>query len=332
MIRFGVIGAGGFADKKPIPALRESKDCQLEALMVRDLERAKKLAEKHGANKYYDSVDSLLKDKDIDAVYIATPVYMHKEYTIKAAEYGKDILCEKPMALNPAECKEMIKTCQEKRVKLMIGFMMRFHSYHQRIKELINQGTLGKIISARAQLHLWYPDTPGAWRQTPKLGGGGAIMDLGSHCIDLLCFLLGDVKEVVTIVDTIAFNYPVEDAATLLLKFKNKAQAIVDNSFAIPNRENLLEIYGTKGTILASKTIGPFTDPQMKLITERGEEKFNIPFINLYQAEFEHFAKCIKENREPSITAADGLKNMEIISAAYQSSKTKKIQRVNGGV
>ncbi len=123
MIRWGVIGAGGFADKKPIPALKKGKDCKLEALMVRDLERAKKLAEKHGAKKCYDNVDDLLENKDIDAVYIVTPVYLHKDHVIKSAESGKHVLCEKPMALTVAECQEMVDACDSKNVKLGIGYM-----------------------------------------------------------------------------------------------------------------------------------------------------------------------------------------------------------------
>jgi len=323
-IRWGVLGAGGFADKRPLPGLQNADNAKIEAIMVRDLDRAKKLADKYKAPKYYDNVDSFLKDKDIDAVYICTPVYLHKEQTIKAACKGKHILCEKPMALNRNEAEEMIKICKKNKVKFMPAFMLRFHTSLLKIKALIEQGALGRIISARAQLYLWYPDMSGAWRQNTKLGGGGCLMDLGPHCLDLLCFLFGEVEAVSAMKDTIAFNYPVEDTIHVLIKFKNKVQAMMDLAFSIPSRENLLELYGTKGTILCRKVIGPFKDPVMRLITEKGEEDISVPYEDTYQAEFSHFSECLTEEKEPKVTAQEGLYNLELIQAIYRAAETKK--------
>ena len=326
MIRWGVVGTGGFASKRPIPGLNKANNCQLYAVASRT--RAKSLAEKHSAQKYYDNVDDLLADSNIDAVYIATPVYLHYEHTLKSARAGKHILCEKPMALNVKQAREMVKVCSQNNSLFMPGFMFRFHTSHRRIKQLIEEGFLGQIISTRAQLYLWYPDISGAWRQSWKTGGGGCLMDVGSHCLDLLCFLLGEVDSVVAMKDTISFKYEVEDTAYVLLKFKNRSQAVLDTAFSVPHRENFLEVYGTKGTILARKTIGPFTDPVMKLITEKGEEDISLPYEDTYQAEFEHFAKCLEEGIPLSVTGLDGLKNLEIISAAYHSSKTGQIQKI----
>jgi len=328
-VKWGVTGAGGIADKRIIPAIREAKNSEIASLMVRNLGRAKKLANKHGAKGYYDNVPDLLKDEQIDAVYIATPVYLHCEQTIQAAEHGKHVLCEKPMAMTVEECKRMISACKKNRVKLMIGFMMRFHSYHQKIKQLIDERVLGRIIQIRAQLHLWYPDAPGSWRQDPKLGGGGSLMDLGAHCLDLLRFFLGESTRVMAMVDTVAFDYPVEDTATVILKFENRAQGIIDACFNIPHRENLLEVYGTKGTILASRTIGPFEDPKTKLITDEGVKELDIPYINKYEAEIEHFSECIEKDLEPSITGMDGLKNTQLILAAYESAKSGRAVEAN---
>ncbi|MCD6318155.1 Gfo/Idh/MocA family oxidoreductase [Candidatus Aerophobetes bacterium] len=329
-IKWGVIGAGGFADKRSLPGMREARNCELTAVMVRNLDRAKKLAKKHGASKFYDKVEDLFKDEEIDAVYIATPVYLHKEHTIMAANYGKHVLCEKPMAMNTKECEEMIKACQDNKVKLMIGFMKRFHPFHQQIKRLIDEGKIGQIVEIRCQLHLWYPDTPGAWRQNPTLGGGGCLMDVGSHCIDLLCFLVGDVTEVMARAENVIFNYPVEDISTLILKFSTGAQGIVDTSFSIPYRENPVEIYGTRGTILAFRTMGPFNNPHAKMITENREEELKIPYTHdVYQAEFEHFAQCIQKNTPPLISGEDGLKNIQIIQAAYASAKEGKIVKIS---
>ncbi len=322
MIRWGVIGAGGFADKKPIPALCKSRGCKLHALMVRDLDRAKKLAEKHGVNKYYDNVDTLLDDSDIDAVYIVTPVYLHKEHVIKSAESGKHALCEKPMALTIAECQEMIDACAGSHVKLGIGYMRRFHPYHQKIKEIIDSGKIGKVIEVRAQTHLWYPKVENAWRQNPALGGGGALMDVGSHCLELLQFFLGRIESVSAVMQNAAFDYPVEDISVVTLQFRNGAVGIIDSSFAIPHRENLLEVYGTEGTLLAAKTAGPFTDPVLRLLNKDGEKRIDLPeAIDQYQVQFEQFADCIINDKKPPVDGKDGLENLKITLAAYQSAK-----------
>ncbi len=323
MLKWGVIGAGGFADRRVIPQILEAKGCELEAVMVRDRERAEKIAGKHGAKKAYDSVEKLLEDAEIDAVYICTPLYLHREHALLAAGKGKHILCEKPMALNQRECEEMIAVCREAGVKLMIGFMMRFHPVHRKAKELVEKGTLGDIVLANIQNFLWYPRTEGAWRQTPELGGGGALMDVGSHCIDLLSFLLGEVKKVSGTVANAIFDYPVEDTSLLTLQFKGGAHGVVENSFAIPHRENHLEIYGSKGTLLISRSIGPFKDFQMKLITEEGEKIFVIPYEDPYRKEFEEFVKAVEEDTLPPIPGEAGKENIKIIEAAYLSSREK---------
>jgi len=318
-VKWGIIGAGGFADKRPLPALKNAKGCEITALMDIDLKRAESLAAKYGAARFYDNVDELVKDESVQAVYIATPVPLHREHTEKAASAGKHILCEKPMAATSGDCSKIIAICKENRVKLMVGMMLRFHSYHRKIKEMIEEGLLGEIIKARTQLYLWYPEVPGAWRQDYSLSKGGCMMDVGVHCLDLLRFLLGDVKEVVSSsVDNFAFSYLVEDSAAVILKFQNGSQGIIDVAWCIPHRENLLEIYGTKGSIIAERTIGPFTNPEMKLITEKGEEKLDIPYVNTYQAEFEHFAQCIRDDREPLATGEDGLANIRVIEDIYK--------------
>jgi predicted dehydrogenase len=204
----------------------------------------------------------------------------------------------------------------------MPGFMFRFHTSHLRIKELIEEGALGEIVSARAQLYLWYPDMPGAWRQRRQTGGGGCLMDVGSHCLDLLCYLLGEVKTVVGIQDTATFGYEVEDIIHVLLKFQNRAQAVVDVAFSLPHRENPLEIYGTEGALLARKTIGPFTDPVVKWISKRGEEDISPPFQNTYTAQFAHFAECIEQNRQPRVGAREGIYNLRLIEAIYRSAES----------
>ncbi len=325
MVRWGVIGAGGFADKRAIPGMLEAENCRLHAVMVRDATRAQDLAEKHGAQAWYNDIGGLLADDAVDAVYVCTPVHLHREHTLRAAHAGKHVLCEKPLALTAEQGEEMARVCEMLGRLLVPGFMFRFHTCHRRMKEIIEAGALGQVVSARVQLYSWYPDTPGAWRQVRRTGGGGCLMDVGSHCLDLLCYLLGDVSSVSAMADTSVFEYEVEDIIHVLVKFENRAQGVIDVGFSVPNRENHLEVYGTKGSLLARKTVGPFVDPTVRLITEDGEEDVSMPFENTYAAEFEHFAECIESDEPPRVGAREGVENLRLMEAVYRSVDSRRV-------
>mgnify|MGYP000070600834 CR=1 FL=1 len=342
-IRWGVIGCGGIAYRRTIPeGITRANDSKLVAVMDVNEKIVKEVAKKYGAKKYYLKEEDLLKDEEIDAVYIATPNYLHTKQAIAAAEAGKHVLCEKPLALTVKECEDIIQACQRNNVKLQVGFMMRFHACHQEALRIIKQGLIGQPVMGRAQLTCWYPEIPGAWRQNPKLGGGGALVDMGVHCIDLLRMFFGEVDEVSAFTDTITFSYPVEDTSIVNLKFKSKVYGVVDNFFNIPDAaaQNRLEIYGTKGCILADGTIGQESTGKLKVYIQEKErgyeaaqkreavgmkiEEITPTPINMYQAEVEHFIKCIREDLEPINSGYEAIKNLKVILAAYESSKTGK--------
>jgi predicted dehydrogenase len=285
--------------------------------MVRDLERARKLAEKYAAPRWYDHVPDLLADPDVDAVYVATPVNVHAEHVIAAAQHGKHVLCEKPMALNVAECQQMIDACAAHGVKLMVCFPMRFVPQHQRMREVVQGGGLGEIVFARVQLAKWYPLDPTVWRSDPARSGGGVLMDLGSHLLDFLRFVVGEIVEVSAAVSHRAFDVPVEDTAAVRVRFANGGHGFVDTSFSVFHAQNLVEIYGTRGTLFrAPGDAGP------RLITAAGEEVLTGEPVQVYRAEMEHFSQCILDGTEPVSTGADGLRNITLIQAAYESART----------
>lgn len=319
-IKWGVIGAGGIADRRIIPdGIIPANNAQLVAVMDIDETKAKTVARKYGNVPYYTHEEDLLNDPNVEAVYIATPLHLHCRQTCMAAKAKKHVLCEKPMALNVQECASMIKACKKNDVKLAIGLMMRFHAYHQRLKEMIERGELGKIVMGRAQLSCWYPPMEGAWRQYPKLGGGGSLIDMGAHCIDLLEMLIGKVSEVSCFSGRLVHEYKSEDSAAVLLHFKNGAMGIVDNFFNIPDNasKNSLEIYGSKGSVLAKGTIGQMPDGEMIAYLEkelkeydakqeRKEKNVEIKIsprpVNIFQAEIEHFSHCIEKDAEPLVS------------------------------
>ncbi|OGF46514.1 MAG: hypothetical protein A2452_01040 [Candidatus Firestonebacteria bacterium RIFOXYC2_FULL_39_67] len=354
MIKMGVIGACGIAKRRTIPeGILKAKNVKLVALMDVQKEAVKETAKQFKVKKYYTKEEDLINDKDVQAVYIAAPTYLHAELTIKAAKAGKHVFVEKPMAMNPSECKVMINECKKNKVKLMVGFLMRFHAYHQKIKELIDGGIIGSPVLARAQLSCWYPEIKGAWRQDLKLGGGGSIIDMGMHCIDLLRMLMGEVTEVSAFTANTAFKYKTEDNAVFIMKFKNNALAMVDSSFCVQDftSNNVLEIFGLKGAIKSEFTIGQSAggkvvvsytakdagyeasqsreEKEKEIIYDSSNVKKEDPVpVNTYKSEIEHFADCIEKDKEPLISGEEGLRIQEIVAALYESAKTGKKVKV----
>ncbi len=343
-VRFGVLGACGIAERRTIPeGILKAKNAELVAVMDIQREKVEKLAEEYGV-MYFTKEEDLLSDSNIDAVYIATPVYLHYQHVITAAAKGKHILCEKSMAKTVEECEEMISTCKRNGVKLSVGFMMRHNVYHERIKEMLDNGEFGKPVMGRAQLSCWYPEIKGAWRQNPELGGGGSLIDMGSHCIDLLEMFFGRAVKVSAFTKTNAFSYKVEDTAVVILEFENGAYGIVDTCFSIPDNssKNMLEVYGTKGSVIARGTIGQLPGGEVTAYVERrtkgyeaeqaraaGEgEKIVLAPKNTYQKEIEDFCEMIENGEESSSTGEDGLWNQKVVLAAYESSNSGRSVRL----
>ena len=339
-VKWGVIGCGGIADRKTIPeGIIPAKNAELVAVMDVTEDKLKEVSEKYSNVRSYLSEEELVNDREVDVVYTATPVYLHSKQVALAACAGKHILCEKAMALTIKDCQDMINVCKENKVKLGIGFMMRYHAYHIKAKEMVEEGLLGKITFCRAQLSCWYPDIEGAWRQDSELGGGGSLIDMGSHCIDVLETIIGSkVEEVSCFTDTLVHHYPVEDTAVAILRFDNGAQGVVDNCFSIPDAssKNRLEIYGSKGSILAEGTIGQLPGGEMwayreketkgyesQQVREASSTKVEIKLvpINMYQAEIEDFSRCIEEDSTHSITGEDGLWSQKVMLACYESAR-----------
>jgi len=329
-IKWGIIGTGIISERNMIPAMLKARDTELAAVMDVNADRVKKIADDFSIPKFYTREEQLLKDKNIEAVYIATPGHLHAKQVIEASKHGKHILCEKPMALTVKECEEMMAACQGNNVKLTIGFMMRFHPHHLKAKELIETKAIGEIVKARAQWNFWYPPREGLWRHAPDLGGGGCLMDVGVHCVDLLRFLAGEVAEVAALTGNVIFQYPVEDISTLALKFKTGAHGIIDNSFAVDskNSPNGIEVYGTKGVIATSKTISCFVGGTMTTFIDGKEERYPASEVDTYQKEIENFADCIKGKKNSCVSGEDGLYALKTVLAGYESAKSKRTVQV----
>ena len=317
-LKWGVLGAGSVAQRRAMPAITKAEDAELYALLSRDGGRAQRLATEHGARTYYTTVSELLSDEALDAIYVSTPVYLHCEQVIEAAERGFHVLCDKPMAMNTEECQRMIDACQANGVHLQICFLFRFHSCFQGIKNWVAEGRLGGIVQGRVPFLKPFPIPPGAWRGNPNQGGGGSLMDLGAHGVDLLRYILGEVGQVSAFCNTVFHGYDVEETGMIMMRFENGAQGFVDTSFAAAGCDLVIEIYGTDGWVWV------YNDDGWKIkLSSNGESQIvDSHFEDLYQSQFEHFARCVTEGEQPIVTGIDGLRTNAILAAAYESDRT----------
>lgn len=257
-VKWAVIGAGGIADRRTIPAILKNKDSILVAVMDRVPTVAEAIGNKYSVSYFTDEAE-MLKSVDCDAVYIGTPVMCHVQQALTALRYGKHVFLEKPIAINAEEAERLVNEFKSAGKQLTIGYMMKYHNLHEQAKALIAKDEIGQVNSVRAQFTCWYPDIPNAWRQKKSLGGGGAIMDLGVHCIELLEYLLDDEMEAVkALYSTRTFSYEVEDGGVIIFRTKGGVLGHIDVNFNIPDAasESKLELYGSKGYILCSNTLG----------------------------------------------------------------------------
>ena len=332
MIRWCIIGAGGIADRRTIPALLEDKDNVLVALMEKNEQVGESVSKKYGV-KCYNDEEEMLKNEDCDAVYIGTPVFCHYNQSMLALKYGKHVFIEKPIGLNAQEGREMLDAFKKANKQLFIGYMMKYHNLHQRAQEIVAKGGIGQVSSIRMQFTCWYPDIKGAWRQVKALGGGGAIMDLGVHCFELAEYLLGEkIVETKSFYATRTFSYEVEDSAIIAFKTESGILGHVDVSFNVPDKasNSKLEIYGTKGNLICSGTLAQEEVGEMSYIyspqgdydaaQSRAEIK---PLIecgkksNLYLKQIRHFTDLIKKGTCDYFYAEKAVHIQEIVDAIY---------------
>jgi predicted dehydrogenase len=339
-VKWGVIGSGGIARRRTIPeGIIPSEHSQLISVYDIDQEVNTSVAEEYNVTPA-GSVEELL-NSGLEAVYVASPVNLHLEHVTRCAKTGKHVLCEKPLGLTVGEAEEIVRISNEDGITLGTGFMMRFLAQHQAALKLIKEGKLGKPVYGRAQLSCWYPSIEGAWRQDPVTGGGGSLMDMGSHCIDLLEMFFGQIKSVSCFINNSIHSYKSEDSAIVALFFENGAMATIDTFFCIPDKssKSILELYGSKGSILAKGTIGQGISGEMTAFLEEEKPGYNskqtrshseglsinpVP-VNTYQAEIDEFSLAIIEKRDPANNFTIGIRNQKILSACYKSADSRKV-------
>ena len=327
MVKWGIIGCGNVAENKGGPALYRASGSQLIAVMRRDKEKAADFAKRHGAKRYYDKVEDLLADPEVNAVYVATPVNLHHPHTIQAARAGKHIICEKPMALNALECEEMIDVCRENKVQLMVAYYRRFFPEALKMKEILEGGEIGKVVLARVQYSGFYhpdPSDPRSWRILPEVSGGGGMVDLGSHRLDLLNYLLGGVEDVAAFTDTQTFDFGVDDSAALILRYQSGAQAVANFNWNTKIECDQFEIYGIEGRLAADR----LGDGRLRVEHGGKVEEYKSPPNQITHLPLvENFVESLNSGKETLVPGEEGLRTSQVLDAAYRSSQNRKVEK-----
>jgi D-xylose 1-dehydrogenase (NADP+, D-xylono-1,5-lactone-forming) len=323
-LKWGVAGLGKYAEHSFIPTISLFRRSVVNSVFSNDINRAKNIAEKFGINKKFSNYDEFL-NSDINTVYIASANFSHYEQVIKAAKAGKNILCEKPLALNSAQADEMVRTCKEKNVLFAVNYVYRFHPQIIKTKELIENKLLGKIISINLSFNIDFP--PGDnFRHNKELSGGGALRDLGTHLIDILRYLGGEFDIIGGTVDSIIYKSGVDDFASALLKFKNSGYGYFNCSYNSKKAFNRIEILGHKGAINIDSFIGAKHAPSKLTIMLDGEAKrsFRKRGNKLYYL-LKSVQKSFLINEEPLVTGYDGYLNLKLMEELEDKSRSENI-------
>lgn len=306
------------------PAMQNVAGHRLAAVMRRDAAEAKAFGQEFGVDRVYTSAGELVGDPEVEAVYIATPPSSHAGLTALAAGAGKHVLCEKPVATSVQEAEGMIEVCARHSVRLMICHYQRFNLRHQQIRKWLQNGEIGRVVSVRVNFSSYSPppSEPGveAWRHSRAIAGGGPIMDLGSHCLDLLMYLCGPIETSAVLTDSLAYSSDVEDTATLLLRLSSGAQATVTTHWSAwvpePERSNAIEILGTKGTILAYPLFSKDSSGGLFLDRASGREDHSRgPGKKIHEEVIEHFRQAIKTGGPVLAPAEDTVEGLRVILA-----------------
>jgi len=326
-IKWGIIGCGDVAEHKGGPALYNVEGSALFGVTDINLDKAEDFKKRHGAKKCYAAAEEMLDDKEIDAVYVATPVRFHCEYSIQSATAGKHVLCEKPFAMNADENKQMVEACRKNNVKLAAAYYRRFFAHIQKIKSLIVEGAIGDVVLAQSNYTGYYnpaklyPQDADQWRTDRQMAGGGVVMNCGSHRIDLLVYLLGDVAEVSAFVDTLHCNYAVEDSSVIIMRFATDAQAVMNFNQNVRASTDEFAIYGTEGKIIAT----PLDSGKIMLHNASGIQEYHLPPTKItHFGLVQDFVQSIVAQREPISSGEEGLKASLVMDAAYKSSELKR--------
>jgi 1,5-anhydro-D-fructose reductase (1,5-anhydro-D-mannitol-forming) len=322
-IGWGIVGLGRIAETEIAPAVTAAPNSTLSGVVSRTAAKAQEFAERHGAASAYDDYRALLDDPAVDAVYIATPNALHADQVVAAAEAGKHVLCDKPLATTVADAERAVAACDAAGVGLGITFQTRNHEGMRDIRDLLAAGGIGSVRLVQVELGTGRK-LPQNWRTDPALAGLGVLNNLGVHAYDLLRYLLGaEVVEATAVVD-VEPGLEVDTLALALLRFDNGALAYVNANQSLPNPQQHLAVYGTEGTVLGRDVTRPNLTGSITVTGRDGTTERTVSSAGAFLATIGNFADAVLHGRDPSPSGLDGLRNAELTAALARSARERR--------
>ena len=319
-VRWGLVGAGDIAEKRVAPALCEAPHSRLTAVVRRQADRVEEFARRFGAEQWFTHWPDLVRSEEVDAVYVATPVDLHATVAIAAAEAGKHVLCEKPMAMNVAECDRMIAAAEANGVLLGVAYYRHLYPVVLRIREILEAGMIGRPVVAQLNAFERFDPPPGhprAWLLEPGVSGGGPMFDFGCHRLEILLHLLGPAVGAVGTLSNAVFDRAVEDSGTAVVRFQSGALGMVTVSHGAEEPQDTLDLFGERGSI----HVGVLNSGAMTL--RRGEEHVpenHPPHRNLHFPLVEQFVAAVLGGGRPVVDGAAGREVNRLLEAVLATS------------
>ncbi|MBD2757560.1 Gfo/Idh/MocA family protein [Spirosoma validum] len=332
-VGYALVGLGHLTLNQILPAIVSCKKSKVVALVSGSPEKMKKVAEQYGIKKEscysYEDYDKLKDNKEVQAIFIVLPNGMHAEYTIRGAQAGKHILCEKPMANSVAECEAMIDACKKADRKLMVAYRIQYEPHNRMVREMVQKEQFGKVKSIIAN-NGQNSDNPKHWRFNKALAGGGSLPDVGLYCLNTIRYVLGEEPtEVVGYVHSTP-NDPrfkeVEEQVNWLMKFPSGVQASCATSYG-HHDDKSYRVLADTGWIKMDPAF-PYTGLKLETSQAQGKDnqiiQHNIADKDHFATEMDHFSECILENKVPFTPGEEGLQDQKIMEAIYQSAREGK--------
>ena len=331
MIRYGILGFGLHAVRRLMPGFADAKRCTVTGLWRRDAQKARDAVREYNQFplRAYETPDALCASPEIDAVFVASPDALHLEHVLVAVKHGKPVLCEKPMAMNAAQCRQMLTAAERAKVPLGVAQNFRFEHSVNRLREIVAARTIGNPLLARAEFHYFVKNHARTWIADASLACGGPVGDVGVHCIDSLRYILQD--EVSAVYARALYDKDsgaVEAAATLILEFQKGTLGNVSVSTRSEYRTPLW-ITGDEG--LAGAEDALTVDHPIELRTKPIEGDLvseQISNEHTYAAQVDAFALSLEQGTPFPAPGIEGLRNQQVVDAAYRSIRSGAREQV----
>jgi 1,5-anhydro-D-fructose reductase (1,5-anhydro-D-mannitol-forming) len=312
-MRWGIVGTGMHASQRIAPALAASATERLHGVAGSSEAKAREFAQRLGAGQAYPSLEAMLGDRAIEAVFIATPNDRHRRQVELAAAAGKHVLVEKPMALDEADCRAMIAACARAKVKLGLGFHLRHHPVHREIRRLIDAGELGEVVLVRGEWHTAYGPWQN-WRADVRRAGSDVTGAVAVHVLDLMGWFAGaEVRDVAALVDR-SKETGLDQTIACALGYANGVMGTASATRRAAWPLNSVQVWGTRGAAGGIGTVGANLPGKLRRTSGAGVEERVLPMVDLFAAQFEAFARAVQRDEEPDASGADGLRSTALAS------------------